>query len=328
MQLKAPQFLAPRAPTKAAGLDRRAWWACWSLTIGNLAFAAFGYPSLSDLLPALRIFPAWIAAAFLLSFAGVVFSLICQREPKPIKALLRSTQSNWRANLSSLAIVALAGLNLIGFMWIKPLLNQMVPFWADPLLANIDYLLFFGSDPWTLLTWANFALAGVVYHPIWFLSILIALLVTSFAPNSQQKSAIIVSYFVLWSLVAPGVHSLLPAAGPIFYEALGYGPRFAGMQHSPETAAVAAYLWNFFESGSYGAGNGISAMPSMHVATSTWVVIATAAFKRRWLPVALLVWLSIVVLSIALGWHYALDGMAGTLVAFISYRLSFCAFRS
>ena len=43
---------------------------------------------------------------------------------------------------------------MIAFMWTKPLLN-FVPFWADPLLARADRLLFLGTDPWKLLDWMN-----------------------------------------------------------------------------------------------------------------------------------------------------------------------------
>jgi len=300
-------------------LDKRAWIACLALTLGAALFAFANYRSPADLLPALRILPAWMAAALLLTVIGAFGAMVSRRELSPTAALIKLARENWRGFAGAMLLIALAGLNLIAFMWIKPLLNQLVPFWADPLLARIDNALFFGTDPWTLLSWANFPLAGIIYHPVWFSSIVIALLIAAFAPTSPQKSAVIVSYFVLWTLVAPIVHSVLPAVGPIFFEAMGYGGRFAAMEHNPETAAVAGYLWSFYESGSYGAGNGISAMPSMHVTTSTWVVIAVLVLRRSWLPVAAAAWVTIFTLSIALGWHYAVDGIVGALAAVATY---------
>ncbi len=308
------------------GFDTRAWLTCAVLTLATTAFAFTFYRSPADMLPALRILPAWMAAAILLAVIGSFSQMIRNRVASPSAEMLRLLQKNWRAILGALVLIALAGQNLIAFMWNKPLLNQLVPFWADPMLADIDRMLFLGRDPWTLLVWANFPFAGVIYHPVWFGSIVIALLLAVFAPSSPQKSAIIVSYFVLWSLVAPLVHTALPAAGPIFYEAMGYGPRFAEMQHNPETAAVASYLWEFYASGSFGAGNGISAMPSMHVTTSSWVVIATFTLRRNWLPFALTAWLVIFTLSIALGWHYALDGVVGAFAAIAVYRLCLLIF--
>ncbi|WFL77210.1 phosphatase PAP2 family protein [Altererythrobacter arenosus] len=307
--------------TVSNALDGRAWALCVLLTLCPALFAAWYANSPADLAPALAILPAWMAAAAILAAIGAFAHMVARKEPSPAAAIARMVQQDWRAILQAALLILLAGLNMITFMWIKPLLNQLVPFWADPLLALFDNALFFGHDPWTLLDWANVPFAGLIYHPVWFFTIAIALLVATFAPASRERSAIIVSYFVLWSLVAPIVHSLLPAVGPIFYEAMGYGPRFAAMQNNPETAAVAGYLWDFYESGSFGAGNGISAMPSMHVTTSSWVVIATYVLRRRWLPVALAAWAVIFTLSIALGWHYAVDGIVGAIAAFSVYRL-------
>ena len=302
-------------------LDRRVWAISAVLTVVPALFAAWHYPSLADLLPAMSILPAWMAAAAILTVIGVYGGMMRKRVSCPTATLIDMIRRNWTRLVEVTLLVALAGINLIAFMWMKPLLNQLVPFWADPLLANADRALFLGQDPWTLLSWANVPFAGVIYHPVWFFSIAIALLVAAFAPASPQRSAIIASYFVLWSLVAPVIHSLLPAAGPIFYEAMGYGPRFSEMQHNPETLAVSQYLWNFYSSGSFGAGNGISAMPSMHVTTSSWVVIAALVLRRDLLPLAILGWLVIFTLSIALGWHYALDGIVGAFAAFATYSL-------
>ena len=129
----------------------------------------------------------------------------------------------------------------------------------------------------------------------------------------------LLSYFVLWTVIGPLIHSALPAAGPIFYERFGYGARYAAISSSPEVKQVADYLWDIYASKRFGAASGISAMPSMHVAMSTWTVIAFHQFARRWLPVALLGWAVITALSIALGWHYASDGIVGSLAALGTY---------
>lgn len=307
-------------------LDVRAWIACIILTLAPACFAAWHAGSIADLLPAMAIMPAWMAAATMLTLIGVYASMVLNRVACPTQTLVQMAKSNWRRIMEAALLVALAGINMITFMWIKPLLNKLVPFWADPLLANVDNTIFLGNDPWTLLSWANVPFAGVIYHPAWFFSIAIALLVAAFAPPSPRRSAIIVTYFALWSVAAPVVHSLLPAAGPIFFEAMGYGDRFSGMEHNQETLIVANYLWDFYQSGSYGAGNGISAMPSMHVTTSSWVVITAYALDRRWLAPAVAAWCVIFALSIALGWHYAVDGIAGAAIAISTYLMAYRIF--
>ena len=52
-------------------------------------------------------------------------------------------------------------------------------------------------------------------------------------------------------------------------------------------------------------------MPSLHIATTVWMVIAVASFARRWLVPMIGAATLIFLLSVSLGWHYAVDGVAG-----------------
>jgi len=295
--------------------DRDWFIPCLGLTLLTTGIALWFIPALDGLLPALRILPAWMASAGLIALSGAMASMMCQGVKQPISAL-RTHVRNDSGKIASMGVfMLLAGMNLIAFMWMKPLLNYFVPFTADPLLANIDHVLFLGHDPWTLVSWMSFPAAGLIYHPAWFVLMIVALLRTAAAPPSPEKSAVLLGYFVLWSLVGPAIHTMIPAAGPIFFERLDYGPRFASLDSGPETKAVADYLWSIYSTGSFGAGSGISAMPSMHVTISSWTVIAFNFFVPRWRGVAVLGWVVIFLMSIALGWHYACDGIVGAIAA-------------
>ena len=217
--------------------------------------------------------------------------------------------------------IVLAGLNMIAFMWAKPLLNYLVPFWADPLLADLDRLLFLGRDPWTLLSWLNATPMAIFYHVAWFALMILTLVIVLAAPPSPRKSAVMLTYFILWSVVGPLVHTLLPAAGPVFFEPLGYGSRFGALHNVSETRDVADYLWSIYAGEGFGPGSGISAMPSMHIATTVWMAIAIRRFAPRlFVPMALAGFL-IFLLSIALGWHYAVDGIVGGAAALACHQL-------
>jgi hypothetical protein len=212
-------------------------------------------------------------------------------------------------------------MNMIAFMWAKPLLNHFVPFWADPLLAGADRLLFLGHDPWTLFTWLNSGAAAVFYHRGWFALMIVTLLIVLCRPPSPQKSAAMLSYFLLWSVVGPLVHILLPAAGPVFFDKLGYGSTFAAIAFPAETAIMVDYLWRVYQGAQFGPGSGISAMPSLHIATTAWMIIAIRAHAPRWTGAMAAVGLLIFLLSISLGWHYAFDGIVGAAAALGCYRL-------
>lgn len=275
----------------------------------------------SDLLLAMSIFPAWMAATAVLAAIGGFAALVRSGTEHPIQAATQFLRRERRTVASIGLFMALAGLNLITYMWAKPLLNQYVPFRAGPYLAAADHMLFLGHDPWRLVQWANVHGTEVLYHPLWFAVIMVTLLALAVARPSIGKSALLTTYFVLWTVTGPLIHCLLPAAGPLFYQKLGFGDRFAALPRSAETQAMADYLWQFYEHGSFGPGNGISAMPSMHVVMMSWVVLVAAVTNRRLLPAALAMWVTIYVLSIALGWHFAMDGVIGVAVTGITYAI-------
>ena len=278
-------------------------------------------PNTSGIVPALSILPWWMIAAAILGSIYSFVAMVLARVESPIAHIRRFVVQDWRTALFLTACMALAGLNMTTFMWVKPLLNYLVPFWADPLLAKVDHALFLGRDPWTLLTWLNTTSAAIFYHRGWFALMVLTLLAVLAARPSPEKSALMLTYFLLWSVVGPAIHALLPAAGPVFYAQLGYGDRFADLRGVVETRGAVSYLWKVYSTGGFGAGSGISAMPSLHIATTGWMIVAVHVVARRWMvPMAAAGTLTFL-LSISLGWHYAVDGIVGGAAAVLCYRL-------
>jgi membrane-associated phospholipid phosphatase len=67
-------------------------------------------------------------------------------------------------------------------------------------------------------------------------------------------------------------------------------------------------------------GGGISAMPSMHIATATILVIA--ALRTRWLLLAGLFWVMTFFGSIYLGFHYAVDAPIAAVIAALCWAFA------
>ena len=300
------------------------------LTFGLAAFSLYGMSGYNSVLPALMILPLWLLA-FLISAgivaAGSVLRMMRSGAEHPIAECIQFL----RQNVKPLAFIAigmvLTGLNMIAFMWAKPLLNYLVPFWADPYLASVDRQLF-GTEPWHLLASLNLTPLAYFYHRGWFALMILVLLKVLMSPTSAQKSAILLTYFLLWSIFGPLVHCLLPAAGPVFYARLGYGNAFSGLIMEPETRKLADYLWRTYSDQTFGAGAGISAMPSLHIATTGWMIIATKQFAPRWMLPMSVAGLLIFLLSISLGWHYAADGIFGVIGAYVIWRATLAIFNA
>lgn len=278
-------------------------------------------PNVSGILPAVWMLPLWLLVGALIACMYGFAIMIGDRVPSPVAHIARLVRDDWRFLVLFGFGLALTGLNMTTFMWTKPLLNYAVPFWADPLLADFDRALFLGHDPWRLLTWLNTTPLAIFYHRGWFAMMILTLVIVLAARPSPEKSAVMLTYFLLWSVAGPVIHILLPAAGPIFFAQLGYGDRFAALQNVSETSEVATYLWTIYAGEGFGAGSGISAMPSLHIATTAWMLIAIHRFARRLLVPMAAAGLLIFLLSIALGWHYAADGIVGAAAALGCYRL-------
>jgi membrane-associated phospholipid phosphatase len=61
-------------------------------------------------------------------------------------------------------------------------------------------------------------------------------------------------------------------------------------------------------------------MPSVHVGIALWVALVCRAFVPRLQVVGWAFFAAIIVGSVHLGWHYAVDGLASILIAGLAWR--------
>ena len=216
----------------------------------------------------------------------------------------------------AVAGMMLAGLDMLFFMWIKPEVTAVAPFWADGLFADLDHAIF-GRDPWRFFEGFNLEFHAFAYSFFWAIAVMAALVWLLAQPQSRERSTSLLSYFSIWSVFGPLGQYFLSAAGPIFYARIGLGDRFADLERSvPEvTRQVSGYLWDMHSNGILGPGAGVSAMPSLHIATVTWIYLVFRNQGSRFAPIAALFAVYIFALSVALGWHYAVDGIFGAVGA-------------
>jgi hypothetical protein len=126
------------------------------------------------------------------------------------------------------------------------------------------------------------------------------------------------AYFLIVGLMGVAGQYLLSSAGPIFYDRVVGGNGFYALMIQIEAQAkftemAQNFLWTSYAAHGNQIGNGISAMPSIHVATTTWIALTLSSLWTRLRPVVWGYWLLIFTGSFALGWHYLLDGVVGTI---------------
>ncbi len=228
--------------------------------------------------------------------AGVIFIAIVQLTrlrkagvEQPIAHLKQSFLSQKTFLLSAIAGGMLGGIDMLFFMWIKPEVTAVSPFWADELLADIDHAIF-RTDPWRLFSGIDLTFHAWAYSFFWAVAIMATIVWLLARKPSVERSTSLLSYFALWSIFGPLGQYFLSSAGPIFYGRLGLGDRFAELAGNipAGTQIVSGYLWNFHTTGTLGVGAGISAMPSLHIATVAWIYLAFRGQRSKLAPLAAL----------------------------------------
>ena len=226
----------------------------------------------------------------------------------------------------ALVIAFVFVLAMSAFTTFKIQLPEFVPFYADQLFADMDIAIH-GQDPWRL-THAivahpvGDALLYFLYSKIWFFQWFGTILLVSFWHNKQAREnylwVSVLTIIICGTFLAYGLSS----AGPLFFDRLYGGERFAplvvSLQASPgiaDVTKVADYLFYIHTQKTADLGGGISAMPSVHVA----VVVLNAWFftsLNRWAGLTAWGFAGIILFtSVHTGWHYAVDGYFSFLVA-------------
>ena len=318
MEVPDRDWLIPSA-TMTAGLGLAA----------VLLMPAAGY---SDVPPYFSRFVTWMVYAF---YAAAF--LLCVHILKLWKAGVASPASHLRARFRETkiaAIVAIAGMALAGvdtlfFMWIKPEIAAVAPYWADGVYADIDRAIF-GMDPWRYFAGLDLTFHAWAYSFFWAVALSLTLVWLLAQRPSPERSCSLVSYFALWSIFGTIGQLLGSAAGPIFYRRIGLGDRFMELERNiPDiTMKLSDYLWQLYSARQPGVGAGISAMPSLHIATAAWIYLVFRGQRSRLAPAAALFALYMFAMSVALGWHYAVDGIVGAFGALAVHMSSRAYLRS
>ncbi len=227
------------------------------------------------------------------------------------------------------SLVALMPLT-VSFVALKDEIPEINPFSWDRIFMQWDRFIGLGRTPAEILQ-------PILDHPIitsllnfnydlWFLVMFGSLLWQAFAAKGGVlRTQFLLAFAFCWFIGGNVLAAVFSSAGPCFYGHLfAHDPYAAQMAYLRATSIhwpiwsvqVQDMLWQSYVAGT-GTVTGISAMPSMHVMSS--VAIAFLGWRtNKWLGWGLTLFASLIVVgAVALGWHYAVDAIAGVGLAII-----------
>lgn len=305
------------------------------------ALATLGQPRISDFTSfALGFIFASVPILFLaLVTVKFIRLAMVERPERPTLALAREMKDflTDRARLlHGLPLVVSLSIVIECYTDLKFNIPALAPFSWDAALMEMDRVLHFGRHPWEwlqpLLGYAPVTFVINLAYNLWFIVMWAFWVMLAFARHaSALRTQFFISFILLWAVGGSALAALFSSAGPCYYSALGLSPDpylplmeyLRGVHEMIPLWAVdtQTLLWSA-HTGEQNIVGGISAMPSMHNASTLLFTLVAWQLDRRlgWTMIgySVLIFLG----SVHLGWHYAVDAYLGWAVAALAWWLA------
>ena len=243
---------------------------------------------------------------------------------------VRSTWADYRRHLTGnrlaglFASYALLYLLLNQFLAFKGAIPELSPFAWDRAFLELDRSIHLQQDPWRLLhplVGRAFITRGLdlVYY-LWFPVNGLSFAWMAWTEPGPLRRRFLLTYFLLWILLGTVAAIAFSSAGPVYYDRVTgeVGPYGALLDYLRDVDArfpllaldVQELLWAEHTGVLEQRIEGIAAMPSLHVAIP--VLLALTGWKIHRAAGWTLTGFAVLILvgSVHLAWHYAVDGYA------------------
>ena len=269
-----------------------------------------------------------MTALFLVSFF-IGHALYVMAFIRPEKLISYTFQDLWmnylnrKRILNALPIMLLLPLFMSTFTSFKSMIPIINPFSWDHAFAELDALIGGGFQSWKLLhpIFGRPLLTSVInfFYNVWPFYIFAVLYWQSFSmSNPRLRMRFFLTFTLSWVLLGTVLATLLSSAGPCFYGRVVegdnlYHPLMEYLMIAQKSYPIWAIdtqetLWQLYKDSGVSLGSGISAMPSMHVSMA--FLFALVGWQTHRIVGIIFSAYSILIMigSVHLGWHYAVDG--------------------
>lgn len=252
-----------------------------------------------------------------------------------LQAEIRSFLTDGPTILRGSLTLALLLAALAGFTQAKRLVAMLGEFSWDETFERLDRLVFLGHEPWRvfhgLIGW-DWVLTGLTgAYAFWLTLLLCTLTIAAFTrKNPVARMQFMIAHLLSWLVIGIVMATLMSSAGPVYFADLGLGnvyqPLLETLDAHAETYPYSVrelqkVLWDLYTLPD-GGFSVISAMPSMHVASTMVVTLYafTASRALGWVLTAFT--LVIFIGSFMLAWHYFLDGIVAMAAVGVIWQVS------
>ena len=273
----------------------------------------------------------------LAGLAVVIAALLSSRKTpfEKLRSFLRSQFGSPALVAASLLPIFLVQILVGSFGVLKMLMQTVRPFAWDDTFASMDRALFLGHQPWEI-THALFG-SPIATHLIdsiytaWIGLLFTTVLFFALFASRAVRAQFFLAFSATWLLVGVIAAYAFASAGPCYAALIGaasatdFSPLMQRLhvidaQHPLIALHLQSILWNARIEHHYALGMGISAMPSMHNAIALLYLLAVQSMGRAVRTVCLVFTAIVLVGSVHLGWHYAVDGLLAYALAALTWR--------
>ncbi|HVS31320.1 MAG TPA: phosphatase PAP2 family protein [Thermoanaerobaculia bacterium] len=263
--------------------------------------------------------------------AGVVLRCIVAAVRGQLKGYLRHIRTaGWLADTARLVFFGATMVH--AYFWIKFVVPLMRPGLLDQELWDLDQAMMFGFSPNILFLdlFSNPVAMRVIdwsYARIFFASMTMAFIFFLSSPSRRVRVAFSTGNSIMW-LIGSWLYMLIPSLGPAFRFPEVWLPFAEGLPMTQFFQAMLMANYREVLQLPLGTANdpqlmlGIGAFPSLHVAFQTYAFLW---MRRLWIYGQIVFGVFAVVIligSVVTGWHYLVDGLAGIVLAAVSYMIA------
>jgi membrane-associated phospholipid phosphatase len=290
------------------------------------------YPILETFKQALHSFWRLLFLALVTLILSVAIRLRFRKETvKDWKTHLRESNfSNLNYWLEAVRISIAILVAMVFHFLLKSSVFLINPRVWDSELQHLDQMIHFGISPslfFLELFKSEYFYRGIDY----FYSIIYGGLVILYPPifigiASRHVRRVLGTAFILIFVIGVIVYIAIPSWGPVFVEPEEFE---SALQQMPMTVKVQSQLYKETSSlvrnplGTrtivYG---GIAAFPSLHVAILTLFALISHTVSKTWFKINVLFVIFMILGSVVTGYHYLIDGYAGLLLGWGTYKLA------